>query len=69
MGSGIPFSSYSSAVTRHGRIMLVTLPIMLFPYAHKFFLLCFHFCPLCPDYAQLFYAKSSYTIHSTHVEI
>ena len=47
--------------------MLVTLPIMLFPYAHKFSLLCFYFCSLCPDYArasQLFYAKSIlYTVH------
>ena len=62
-----PRSLRVCAAFRHGRIMLVTLPIMLFPYAHKFSLLCFHFYPICPDYArvsQLFYAKSIlYTVH------
>ena len=30
--------------------MITNLSIMLFPYAHKFYPLCFYFCPLCPHY-------------------
>ena len=33
--------------------MLANLPIMLFTYVHKFYQLCFYFCPLCPHCARV----------------
>ena len=39
--------------------MLANLPIMLFPYAHKFYPLCFNFCPLCPHYANRITGKEN----------
>ncbi len=58
--SGNDFDESSSPV-RFGRIMLVSLPIVLFPYSHKIHRLCFHFSPLFPKIYRLcwsFYTES-----------